>query len=103
VRDESDGPRLAGAGFVATLAALGCGLALVQRDLLFVAIFGAASSCTAGIVRSASIGKASTSGWSVGDYLGKEIRAQAESEGAAVKRWRETASTMGATERTGRE
>ena len=31
----------------------------------------------------------------VGDYLGKEIRAQAESEGAAVKRWRETASTMG--------
>src|SRR5262245_56862075 len=39
----------------------------------------------------------------VGDYLGKEIRAQAESEGAAVKRWRETASTMGATERAGRE
>ena len=31
----------------------------------------------------------------VGDYLGREIRAQAESEGAAVKRWRETASTMG--------
>jgi hypothetical protein len=30
----------------------------------------------------------------VGDYQGKEIRAQAESEGAAVKRWRETASTM---------
>jgi hypothetical protein len=28
----------------------------------------------------------------VGDYLGKEIRAQAESEGAAVKRWREMAS-----------
>src|SRR6476620_5892823 len=33
----------------------------------------------------------------VGDYLGKEIRAQAESEGAAVKRWRETASTTVAT------
>jgi hypothetical protein len=30
----------------------------------------------------------------VGDYLGREIRAQAESEGAAVKRWRETASTI---------
>jgi hypothetical protein len=29
----------------------------------------------------------------VGDYLGKEIRVQAESEGTAVKRWRETAST----------
>ena len=41
--------------------------------------------------------------FAVGDYLGKEIRAQAESEGAAVKRWRETASTMGATERAGRE
>jgi hypothetical protein len=27
---------------LATLAALGCGLALVQRDLLFVAILGAA-------------------------------------------------------------
>src|SRR6478736_2072100 len=39
----------------------------------------------------------------VGDYLGKEIRAQAESEGAAVKRWRETASTTGATARTSRE
>jgi hypothetical protein len=36
----------------------------------------------------------------VGDYLGKEIRAQAESEGAAVKRWRETASTIVTTERT---
>jgi len=35
----------------------------------------------------------------VGDYLGKEIRAQAESEGAAVKRWRETASTIVTTER----
>jgi hypothetical protein len=41
--------------------------------------------------------------FAVGDYLGKEIRAQAESEGAAVKRWRETASTMGGTERAGRE
>jgi hypothetical protein len=41
--------------------------------------------------------------FAVGDYLGKEIRAQAESEAAAVKRWRETASTMGATERAGRE
>jgi hypothetical protein len=39
----------------------------------------------------------------VGDYLGKEIRAEAESEGAAVKRWRETASTMGVTERAGHE
>ena len=39
----------------------------------------------------------------VGDYLGKEIRAQAESEGAAVKRWRETASTMVTTERAGQE
>jgi hypothetical protein len=39
----------------------------------------------------------------VGDYLGKEIRAQAESEGAAVKRWRETASTMVTTERAGHE
>jgi hypothetical protein len=39
----------------------------------------------------------------VGDYLGKEIRAQAESEGAAVKRWRETASTMVITERAGHE
>ncbi len=39
----------------------------------------------------------------VGDYLGKEIRVQAESEGTAVKRWRETASTTAATERTSRE
>jgi hypothetical protein len=39
----------------------------------------------------------------VGDYLGKEIRSQAESEGAAVKRWRETASTMGETENAGHE
>ena len=39
----------------------------------------------------------------VGDYLGKEIRAQAESEGAAVKRWRETASTMVTPERAGHE
>ena len=39
----------------------------------------------------------------VGDYLGKEIRAQAESEGAAVKRWREIASTMVTTERAGHE
>ena len=39
----------------------------------------------------------------VGDYLGKEIRAQAESEGAAVKRWRETASTMVTTARVGHE
>ena len=39
----------------------------------------------------------------VGDYLGKEIRAQAESEGATVKRWRETASTMVTTERAGHE
>src|SRR5262249_37785526 len=39
----------------------------------------------------------------VGDYLGKEIRAQAESEGAAVKRRRETASTMVTTERAGQE
>jgi len=31
--------------------------------------------------------------FAVGDYLGKEISVQAESEGAAVKRWRETAST----------
>jgi len=31
--------------------------------------------------------------FTVGDYLGKEISVQAESEGAAVKRWRETAST----------
>ena len=37
----------------------------------------------------------------VGDYLGKEIRAQAESEGAAVRRWRETASSMVTTERVG--
>ena len=28
----------------------------------------------------------------VGDYLGKEIRTEAESERAAVKRWREKAS-----------
>ena len=41
--------------------------------------------------------------FAVGDYLGKEIRVEAESEGAAVKRWRETASTMGATERAGPE
>jgi hypothetical protein len=39
----------------------------------------------------------------VGDYLGKEIRAQAESEAAAVKRRRETASTMVTSERTGHE
>jgi hypothetical protein len=39
----------------------------------------------------------------VGGYLGKEIRAQAESEGAAVKRWRETASTTVTTERAGHE
>jgi hypothetical protein len=39
----------------------------------------------------------------VGDYLGKEIRVQAESEGTAVKRWRETASTTVATERASRE
>ena len=38
-----------------------------------------------------------------GDYLGKEIRVQAESEGTAVKRWREKASTTVATERTNRE
>jgi hypothetical protein len=31
----------------------------------------------------------------VGDYLGKEIRVQAESEGAAVKRWRDTAAAVG--------
>jgi hypothetical protein len=31
---------------LATLAALGCGLALVQRDLLFVAIFGVACAIT---------------------------------------------------------
>jgi len=37
--------------------------------------------------------------FAVGDYLGKEIRAQAESERAAVNRWRETASKMVATER----
>ena len=39
----------------------------------------------------------------VGDYLGKEIRAQAESESAAVKRWRETASTTVSTEKAGHE
>ena len=39
----------------------------------------------------------------VGDYLGKKIRAQAESEGAAVKRWRETASAMVMTERADQE
>jgi hypothetical protein len=51
-------------------------------------------------VRSAFIGKV----WiAVGDYLGKEIRAQAESEGAAVKRWRETASTMVTPERARHE
>jgi hypothetical protein len=33
--------------------------------------------------------------FAVGDYLGEEIKVQAESEGAAVKRWRERASTMG--------
>src|SRR4029453_4112427 len=38
----------------------------------------------------------------VGDYLGKEIRAQAESEGAAVK-LRETASRMVKTEGAGHE
>ncbi len=31
----------------------------------------------------------------VGDYLGEEIKVQAESEGAAVKRSREEASTIG--------
>jgi hypothetical protein len=41
--------------------------------------------------------------FAVGDYLGKEIRVHAESEGAAVKRWRETASTTVVTERTSRE
>jgi hypothetical protein len=41
--------------------------------------------------------------FAVGDYLDKEIRVQAESEGAAVKRWRETASTMVTTERAGHE
>jgi hypothetical protein len=30
----------------------------------------------------------------VGDYLGQEIKVQAESEGAAVKRWRERAAAM---------
>jgi len=38
-----------------------------------------------------------------GDYLGKEIRVQTESEGTAVKRWRETASTTVATERESRK
>jgi hypothetical protein len=33
--------------------------------------------------------------FAVGDDLGKEIRVQAESEGAAVKRWPEKASTIG--------
>ena len=41
--------------------------------------------------------------FAVGDYLDKEIRVQAESEGAAVKRWRETASTMVTTEGAGHE
>jgi hypothetical protein len=41
--------------------------------------------------------------FAVGDYLDKEIRVQAESEGAAVKRWRETASKMAATEKPGHE
>ena len=41
--------------------------------------------------------------FAVGDYLGNEIRAQAESERGAVNRWRETASKMVATERPGHE
>ena len=41
--------------------------------------------------------------FAVGEYLGKEIRVHAESEGAAVKRWRETASTTVVTERASRE
>jgi hypothetical protein len=37
--------------------------------------------------------------FAVDDYLGKEIRAQAESERAAANTWRESASKMVATER----
>jgi len=39
-------PRVRELAALAALAALGCGLAAVQGDLLFVAIFGAASVVT---------------------------------------------------------
>jgi hypothetical protein len=32
--------------------------------------------------------------FAVGDYLGQEIKVQAESEGAAVKHWRERSAAM---------
>jgi hypothetical protein len=32
--------------------------------------------------------------FAVGDYLGQEIKVQAESKGAAVTRWRERAASM---------
>jgi hypothetical protein len=35
----------------------------------------------------------------IGDQLDNDLKAQAESEGAAVKLWRETASTMMTAER----
>jgi hypothetical protein len=41
---SADGPTGAGAGnALSALAALGCGLAAAQGDLLFIALFGAAS------------------------------------------------------------
>ena len=43
-----------------------------------------------------SVNRKSKSVWvAVGDYMGKTIRVQDRSEGAAVKRWREAAEYRG--------
>ena len=46
MRLQGMNPRLREPVVLAVLAALGCGLALSQADLLFVAIFGAACAVT---------------------------------------------------------